>query len=79
MGALDDCVGSAALYLSTDGLRSWHYAGTLFSQIGLNSSFLSCLPPPPERDLQATMPLLAGRVPPGARGYGGPCDQFGTR
>jgi hypothetical protein len=52
--------------------RTWRYAGTLFSQLGQNySQYAQCLPPEEERD--------GGGAPPGSRGYGGQCDQFGAQ
>ncbi|KAL6754794.1 glycosyl hydrolase [Haematococcus lacustris] len=75
VGTLDDCLGAASLYLSQDGLLTWVYAGTLFSQLSQNySRYSACLPPPEDRDQGG-----AGSepVPAGSRGYGGHCDQFG--
>ncbi|GLC43775.1 hypothetical protein PLESTM_001518300 [Pleodorina starrii] len=64
VGTMDDCVGAAALYSSPD-LGTWSYAGTLFSQLGQNyTEYKQCLTEIPP-------------TPPGARTYGGPCDQLG--
>lgn len=61
--------------------RNWKYAGTLFSQLSQNfSRFSTCLPPPEDRDKRPEDEEEGdggGTVPPGSRGFGGHCDQFG--
>lgn len=66
VGTLQQCFGSAALYVSED-LRQWQYAGTLFSQLSQNyTQYSQCLE-------------VDDEVPAGTKGFGqGQCDQFGS-
>lgn len=48
--------------------RNWQYAGSLFSQLSQNFTEIAQCVAVTEQD-----------VPMGTKGFGGTCDQFGTR